>query len=520
MYKNLKREYKSIGAEDTVQKIKETLDNIGIHSWPVNKLNPYNGVNSLSIYVDELGTTSHGKGSSEAYALASGYAEFMERIQNDTQKFLGVGNIKSLEEVEKKFGFMFYPDEKSITKEEFEDVIEDMIVTNFKEKHPDLKKNFETAVSFYKNRITPNSPGSKALPFYDTLRKKTVYIPIQFVYSMVGTNGMCAGNVREEALCQGIFEIIERYAARKIYFERLTPPNVPQEYLEKYSDQMNIINEICKKENIEVVIKDFSCNMGLPAVGIILMDRETNKYHVHCAGETSFSVALHRCITETYQSLDDARTRIKHIIPEEEYEYMLRNDENSKFLRVKNWIDWEKFGGGAFPKSVLGNTESYAFDEKVFNTQKDYDDELNHLIHLFKDLGFNVYIRDNTFLGFPSYIVYIPIVSHDTDNFLDALTYYSRQKFLDISSILNNGQERDLKKLLNELQLQPMDESLMWHYYYMKIKMIKSHYRIEYNNQFVLSMLYVYFNDYEKALNHLEDVYNKYKKKLHKCSRT
>ncbi len=509
MYIDLKRHYKSNEPQKTVSRIKGILKRIEINTQPIDQLNPYNGISSLSIYLENIGLTSRGKGMNEDYALASGYAEFMERIQNDASRFLGADRLNPYKKLFEKFGWIFYPDEKEITKIEFEDTINEILGTNFfyeKEK----KSNFETAAMLYKNRIFEGSYEARAIPFIDTKNLKKIFLPLQFIYNVAGSNGMCAGNNPEEALCQGLFEIIERYASRRIFFERLTPPDVPSDFLSNFDAQMSIIKDIQEKEGIEITVKDFSGGIGLPAVGIILKSKSQNTYHVHCAGETSFTVGLHRCLTETYQNQSSAKIRLKHQVPEKEYEYMEKDDYDSVFLKYKNWIDWVKFGGGAFPKSVLDSTASYSFNKETFITKNNYKSELRNLIQIFWKLGYNVYIRDNSFLGFPSYMIYIPYISHDSEDYYGAITYYSRQKILNIALILLNQKSEELKKLLHELELQPSDQSIIFHYYYGQIKTTQTPHQIEDNSGFLQAMLYFYFESFEKCLKLIKDLYQKY----------
>ena len=45
---------------------------------------------------------------------------------------------------------------------------------------------------------------------------------------------MCAGNSPEEALVQGLSEIIERVVQRRIFTEKPALPDVPEEYIQQF----------------------------------------------------------------------------------------------------------------------------------------------------------------------------------------------------------------------------------------------------------------------------------------------
>ena len=58
------------------------------------------------------------------------------------------------------------------------------------------------------------------IPYYSVKNKEIQYIPDKLFSYLYDTNGMCAGNSKEEALIEGLSEILERYAAIKIFKEK------------------------------------------------------------------------------------------------------------------------------------------------------------------------------------------------------------------------------------------------------------------------------------------------------------
>ena len=51
--------------------------------------------------------------------------------------------------------------------------------------------------------------------------KDIEYIPDRLFSYLFDTNGMCAGNSKEEALIEGLSEILERYVGMRIFEERV-----------------------------------------------------------------------------------------------------------------------------------------------------------------------------------------------------------------------------------------------------------------------------------------------------------
>ena len=103
----LKKPYKADTPSGTVNRIKGI---ISTHSIPVKEKELGDGRDfcSCRIYIsndedDSIGT--NGKGMSEDYALASGYAEFMERFQNRVIVYPNPASINAT--------CRFFPDEKS-----------------------------------------------------------------------------------------------------------------------------------------------------------------------------------------------------------------------------------------------------------------------------------------------------------------------------------------------------------------------------------------------------------------------
>ncbi|HHF51413.1 MAG TPA: hypothetical protein ENL46_01840 [Candidatus Aminicenantes bacterium] len=275
-------------------------------------------------------------------------------------------------------------------------------------------ENRDKFIDHYFKRVKENgSPGLLSIPFYDTLNNQLVNLPLNMLILAIGSNGMAAGNSEAEAIFQGLAEIMERWAAAEIYYGELTPPTVPDEYLKLFKREYKIINSIQQSGQYRVVVKDFSANLGLSSVGVIIIDDKENKYKLNVGSDTSFQVALSRCLTEIYQGIRDDEFFRKRLldIPVKRKEYFINKDMASQMDCVINFSEFVKDGSGVFPKSLFEEKESYPFDPATFTPAESYEKEVEKLIQKVHQLGHNVYIRNVSFLDFPTYLIYIPEIS-------------------------------------------------------------------------------------------------------------
>ena len=142
---------------------------------------------------------------------------------------------------------------------------------------------------------------------WNLTREKEVLVPINWFYAINAFNGPSAGNCVEEALSQGICEIVERHVSALICRRRLPAPRIDpatatdrlvEEMLEKYA-----------RAGIQLVASDFSQDMGIPSVGVLAWDPSTfpaKSEIVWTAGTTpSPEKALSRALTEVAQLAGD-----------------------------------------------------------------------------------------------------------------------------------------------------------------------------------------------------------------------
>ncbi|MFC1815049.1 YcaO-like family protein [Thermodesulfobacteriota bacterium] len=145
---------------------------------------------------------------------------------------------------------------------------------------------------------------------YNLTQNKEVLVPFDWFFMINEFNGPCAGNCVEEALCQGICEIVERHVSSIVSQNRLSVPAVNTDTV---TDPMVLeMMEKYRRAGIKLYLSDFTLDMGIPSVGALAYDPSTfpdNSEIVWTAGTTpNPQKALSRALTEVAQLAGDFNT--------------------------------------------------------------------------------------------------------------------------------------------------------------------------------------------------------------------
>jgi ribosomal protein S12 methylthiotransferase accessory factor len=150
---------------------------------------------------------------------------------------------------------------------------------------------------------------------FNLTRNQEMIIPFNWFYMINEFNGPSAGNCTEEALSQGICEIVERHVSSLISRNRL---KVPAIQTSSATDPM--VSEMLQKYHkagVRVYISDFSLDMGIPSVGVLAYDPSTfpkRSEIVWTAGTTPDpEKSLSRALTEVAQLAGDFDTGSKYV---------------------------------------------------------------------------------------------------------------------------------------------------------------------------------------------------------------
>lgn len=146
-------------------------------------------------------------------------------------------------------------------------------------------------------------------------RDEGCLVPFDWFFAINEFNGPSAGNCREEALLQGICEVVERHVCSIVSHERLPVPRLSTDAVT--NPVASGMLESYRRCGVRLVLSDFSLDTGIPTVGVLAVDPTTFPHHseiVWTAGTTPDpQKALSRALTETAQLAGDFNTGANYV---------------------------------------------------------------------------------------------------------------------------------------------------------------------------------------------------------------
>jgi ribosomal protein S12 methylthiotransferase accessory factor len=150
---------------------------------------------------------------------------------------------------------------------------------------------------------------------YNLTREEAVLVPFDWFYAINEFNGPSAGNCSEEALSQGICEIVERHVSSLVSRDRRTVPAID---LDSTTDAAVIaMVQKYRRAGIKLFASDFTLDMGIPSIAVLAYDPSTfpgQSEIVWTAGTTPDpQKALSRALTEVAQLAGDFNTNANYV---------------------------------------------------------------------------------------------------------------------------------------------------------------------------------------------------------------
>lgn len=146
-------------------------------------------------------------------------------------------------------------------------------------------------------------------------RQEEVLVPFSWFYAINEFNGPSAGNTLEEAISQGLCEVVERHVSAVVSHDRILTPAI-----DTLSIQDPITRELMAKftrNGIEVYLNDFTLDTGIPTVAALAIDRTTfpeTSEIVYSAGTTPHAEkAVIRALTEVAQLAGDFNSKANYV---------------------------------------------------------------------------------------------------------------------------------------------------------------------------------------------------------------
>ena len=488
------RRYKEVAPEETVKRLKNLLNKIGIEV--VEKWSNESSVGTYSLRIAIKGTDigQNGKGMTKEFAMASSYAEFFERFQNGVFRF-------RMEKPTKDLPFSNAPDEKHLSVEEamkgnnsfFEYIIKENGKAN---------RTKEEKIEYIKQILNEKSDLVEKedylyLPYYSVKNKDIEYVPDRLFSYLYDTNGMCAGNSKEEALIEGLSEILERYAGTKMVKERITLPEIPMEYIEKFPKVKKMVEKLNK--NTEYYFRLVDCSFGgkYPVAGLYILEKNTGKFGFRLGAHPDYGIAMERCFTEAAQGRDIyeyAETSI----------FDFYEGEKSEERNVTDYI-FTHFSTA--PYQVIGPKPEFEFTEMPDVSNLDNKTILKNLVKTILEDGKDILVRDVSVLGFPAFSIAIPGMSEETfdpkaSHFNLFITMQALMK--NLSNITSKNLQEVIKimeTIVNEIGYEKLSILIA-----LKDTSILPCEQMGMGAKYFLAILYIMNKQYNKASKILEDL--------------
>jgi len=494
--------YKHDTPINTLYRIRSILREIGLLTYESN-YNVDNKLFSSRVQIEDLfNIGTNGKGISISYSLASAYGELMERIQSNIlfANYVKYANRYSVsmkqendlatklkaENLVLEYEYSF--DEKRSSLGEFIENNESLLclfnVDNVEEFRIKNRNKIENDICL--------------VPFYSITDNTIKYLPIFHILNLCTSNGMCAGNKDEEAIIQGICEIFERYAIKEIYENTLSLPSIDKKVF-KGTPIIEVI-EYLESKNYYVIIKDCSVGKRLPVIGVLLIDYANNTYCFHLGSDPSPITAIERCFTEIFQnSTNNFSFKPLH------YNCSPFNSEKHK---RDNFIKTVTTGSGYWPESIFSEAKETFNDFNYWGSTSDEED-LTYLINLIHDLGFEIFIRNNSTFDFPTFHVYIKGMSElfnlFNEHFIES-TYGLSNALYSLINVKNlNGNE--LKELYEYFE--DLYKKATIDFDRITLKKIFPHLNADFEIEHFLIVMAIYYENYNKAVQYISDLIQK-----------
>lgn len=397
--------YKATSPEETIRLIRSILDKVGINTEVTHfKYNNYLYSCRVNITNGELRKYNlgcNGKGISQEYALASGYAELMERIQNHVIGY--EGQKYAVEQFQRKQLFSKLPFQEKIgCPLKYFLFPDENVVLQDSQKVQDLLAYIYPETQ---NHEVPKGLNGKSFcilyaDMYNLTSGKVSQMPIELMRYLSDSTGMCSGNNAAEAILQGLCEICERYILQQIYLKKVRFPiyeiyNLPTE-------TRNLLMSL-NKDGYDFKVFNCSLDGKFPVLGLLVEKVYKNRrlYSFRLGSDLNPDVALKRCVTEIFQGVNI-------------------NDEISLWEEKKDYYaiyEYQKSlvnGSGLVPLEVFDFSQSSNVYFDMVDISSRNASLLSVLEH-FKRNGIEFWVRDNSFLDFPAYYVYSPQLSPVSD---------------------------------------------------------------------------------------------------------
>ena len=259
-------------------------------------------------------------------------------------------------------------------------------------------ENELTASKIFDTNSGCGERGICACPYQRQRDGKAIWFPINIIGNLYVSNGMSAGNTKNEARVQSLSEVFERYVKNKIIAEGICLPEVPDEVLQRYPKVVEAINKL-KQHGYGLRIADASLGGLYPVMSVTLINPLNATVFASFGAHPSFEVALERTVTELLQGRD-----LDQLDGFQSPSFDLDEVADHHNLEI-HFID----SSGLIAYDFFKNKPDYEFSD--WDHDASTTDEFDYLCNIIHQLGFDIYIADYEHLNVYSCRIIVPGMS-------------------------------------------------------------------------------------------------------------
>lgn len=290
--------------------------------------------------------------------------------------------------------------------------------------------------------------GIVTLPYVRQSDNETVYIPQSIIGNLFVSNGMSAGNTKNEARVQGLSEVFERFVKNRIITEAISLPEIPQSVIDGYPTIKASIEKL-EQEDFPILCYDASLGGEFPVICVILLNPNNGTCFASFGAHPNFQVAFERTVTELLQgrSLKDLDVFAPPSFNNEDVADHANLETH--FIDSSGLISWDLFKRDA----------DYPFVHWDFSGTT--EQEFNNMMAIFNKHNQPVYIMDYEHLGVYACRILAPGMSNIYPS--DDLVYANNNMGMDWREILLDlphfhHDAETYQELLDELDEQSIDD--------------------------------------------------------------
>lgn len=371
---------KDAALEDSIHYFHQQLAKYQLDVKEASWLNPV--ANVWSVHIQNMQCPlcfANGKGASKKAALASALGEYFERLSTNyffSDFYLGKQAATA--------SFVHYPTEKWFLVPDDNTLPEGILSEKLLQFYD--PNNELSATDLIDLQSSNRERGICALPFISQSDQKIVYVPVNLIANLYASNGMSAGNTRNEARVQGLSEIFERYVKNKIIAEAMSLPTIPEEVIHRYPSVLASIESL-ENEGFPLYCFDASLGGKYPVICVVLFNPKNGTCYASFGAHPNFGVALERTVTELLQgrSLKDLDVFSPPSFDNDEIADL--SNLETHFIDSSGLISWDLFKEKA----------DYEFVDWDFSGTT--EQEFNNLMAIFHEQNTEVLIMDYEHLG-------------------------------------------------------------------------------------------------------------------------